>query len=167
MPGTPDPVLGSDALTVAVACLAGAVVAFAPLVFRPSLDRPAALAVGGGVAYALLTLGAWAGARLVADAFVSEMTAGPAVFLGWTLAGAVVLGAQAAIPYYCYARWRLVAPLVALFVVTVLVLYAFLGVRGESDPLGLYVLLFGPLLVIGTCLVCLAEFGVRRFLVGG
>ncbi len=167
MPGSPDPVLGSDALTLAVACVVGALVATAPYGFRESLPRPVAFGIGGGAVYAVLCLAAWAGARLVTDAFVAGMAADPATLLGWTLAGAVVLGAQAAIPYYLYARWRLVVPLAALFVVTVLILPPFLGVRGESDPIGLYVLVFGPMFAILTALVGLAEFGVRRVLLAG
>lgn len=167
MPGSPDPVLGSDALTFAVACALAALVASLPYGFRKSLPRPIAFGIGGGAVYAALCLAAWAGARAVTDAFVAGMAADPATLLGWTLAGAVVLGAQAAIPYYLYARWRLVVPLAALFVVTVLILPPFLSVRGESDPLGLYVLVFGPLLALLTALVGLAEFGVRRFLLSG
>ena len=167
MPGTPDPVLGSDALNLAVACGAGVLVAAAPVVLRESLPRHTLLAFYGGLAYAVLGLAAWAGARVVTDAFVDGMTADAATFLGWTLAAALVLGAQAGIPYYFYARWRLVVPLAALFVVTVLILPPFLSVRGESDPLALYALLVGPLLVGGTCLVGLVEFAVRRFASGG
>jgi hypothetical protein len=166
MPGTPDFVLGSAALTFAVACLVGGAVAVVPFALRDSFPAPAALSLAGGVAYALLCLGAWVGARLVADAFVSGMTDDATALVGWLAAGAVVLGLQAGIPYYSYARWRLVGPLVALFAVTVVVVYAFLGVRGETDPLGLYVVLFGPLLVTATCLVGLAEAGVRRFVLG-
>ena len=167
MPGTPDPVLGNDALTLAVACAVGVLVAAAPLVLQESLPRNTVFAFYGGLAYAVLGLAAWAGARVVTDAFVDSMTADVGIFLGWTLAAALVLGAQAGIPYYFYARWRLVVPLAVLFVVTVLILPLFLGVRGESDPLALYVIFFGPMLVGGTCLVGLVEFAVRRFALGG
>ena len=110
MPGTPNPVLGNDTLTFAVTCGVGAFVAAAPLVLRESLPPHTLLAFSGGLAYAVLGLAAWAGARVVTDAFVSDMTADAGTFLGWTLAAAVVLGAQAGIPYYFYARWRLVVP---------------------------------------------------------
>ncbi|WP_115863301.1 hypothetical protein [Halorussus litoreus] len=170
MPGTPDPVLGSRLLTVAVAALLGAAVALAPVflsfALRESRAGPTALAVAGGLAYALLCLGAWAGARLATDAFVSSMVADPLTLVGWLLGGLVVFGAQAGIPYYLYARWRLVVPLAALFGATVLVLFAFLGVRGESDPLALYVLFFGPMVVLGSSVLALAEFGVRRYVLG-
>ncbi|WP_128475771.1 hypothetical protein [Halorussus pelagicus] len=163
MPGTPDPVLGSDALTFAVACAVGALVAAAPYGFRELLPRSRVVAVGGGLAYAVVCLGAWVGARLATDAFVAGMTADPLTALGWVLAGAIILGAQAAIPYYGYARWRLVVPLAALFAVTALILPPFLSVRGESDPLSLYVILFGPLSVAATALVGVTELAVRRF----
>src|SRR6056297_73698 len=99
MPGTPDPVLGSDLLSLTVAAvLAGLAVlgpTLLPSALRTSLPRPVTLAVVGGLAYAVVCLGAWAGARLVADAFVSEMVSDPATFAGWALAGLVVLTVQA------------------------------------------------------------------------
>ncbi|WP_435177724.1 hypothetical protein [Halorussus sp. AFM4] len=165
MQGSPDPVLGSDALNVGVAALVGTCFVALPYALRNRVGEPRRLALVGGAAYAVVCLGAWAGARLVADAFVGGMTADPGTVLGWTLAGALVLGAQAAVPYYCLARWRLVAPLAALFGVTVLVLPAFLSVRGESDPLALYALVFGPLLVGLTCLGGLAEYALRSVVV--
>ncbi|WP_135830155.1 hypothetical protein [Halorussus halobius] len=171
MPGTPDPVLGSRLLTFGVAGVVGLAAALAPVVLSRALGdsthRPELVAVGGGLAYALVCVGAWAGARLAADAFVSGMVADPLTLVGWTLAGVLALGAQAAVPYYCYARWGLVVPLAALFGATVLVLVAFLGVRGESDPLALYALFFGPAVAAGTCVLALAEFGVRRYVLGG
>ena len=165
MQGSPDPILGSDALNVGVATLVGACFVGLPYALRSRVTEPRRLALVGGLAYAVVCLGAWAGARLVADAFVGGMVADPGTFLGWILAGALVLGAQAAVPYYCLARWRLVAPLAALFAVTVLVLPPFLSVRGESDPLALYALVFGPLLVGLTCLGGLAEYAVRSLAV--
>ena len=165
MQGSPDPVLGSDALNVGVAALVGTCFVALPYVLRDRFDGARRLALVGGAAYAVVCLGAWAGARLVADAFVGGMVADLGTFLGWILAGALVLGAQAAVPYYCLGRWRLVAPLAALFAVTVLILPPFLSVRGESDPLALYALVFGPLLIGLTCLGGLAEYAVRSVVV--
>ena len=167
MPGSPDPVLGSDPLTIAVAAFVAGAFAVLPAVFRNRFGEPRGLALAGGLAYAVVCLSAWAGARFVTDAFAAGMTADPATFGAWLLVGALVLGAQAAVPYYCFARWRLVAPLAGLFVVTVLVLPPFLSVRGESDPLALYALIFGPILVGLTGLVALAEYAVRKVALGG
>ncbi|WP_135854527.1 hypothetical protein [Halorussus salinus] len=166
MPGSPDPVLGSDALNIGVSTLVAGLFVALPYLFRDRLTERRAFALGGGLAYAITCFAAWAGARVATDAFVAGMAADAGTFLAWTVAALVVLGAQAAIPYYCVARWRLVAPLAALFAVTVLILPPFLSVRGESDPLGLYVLLFGPLLVGLTGLVALGEYAVRRVALG-
>ena len=170
MPGTPDPVLGSRLLTVGVGSVVGLAAALVPVALSRALGestlRPSLVAVGGGLAYALLCVGAWAGARLATDTFVSGMVADPLTLAGWTLAGVLALGAQAGVPYYLHARWGLVVPLAALFGATVLVLVAFLGVRGESDPLALYALFFGPMVVVGTCVLALAEVGVRRYVLG-
>lgn len=159
MPGTPDPVLGSDALTFAVACATGALVASLPYVIRDRLPTSSRFAIGGGLGYAALCLGAWAGARFATSTFAN---ATPRL---WTLVvavGALVLGAHAAIPYYLYARWHVVAPLAGLFAVTTLVVDVFLHVRGESDPLGLYALFFGPIVVVGLCVLGSLEIGARR-----
>jgi hypothetical protein len=166
MPGSPDPVLGSDVANVGVSILVAGFFVALPSLRRDRLDDSRRFALGGGLAYALTCFAAWAGARIVTDAFVAGMVADAGTVLGWSAAALVVLGAQAAIPYYCLARWRLVAPLAALFAVTVLILPAFLSVRGESDPLGLYVLVFGPLLVGLTCLGGLAEYAVRKIALG-
>jgi len=164
MAGTPDPALGSSALTVAVACVVALAVTATPLILvaRDRLPSPRRLAAVGGLAYALVCLGSWAGARLLTDAFVRSMVEDPPVLAGVLLAGAAVLTLQAAIPLYLYASERLYAPLAALFAVTVLVEWAFLRVRGESDPLGLYALFFGPFVVAGLLVVGGAEVGVRR-----
>ncbi|WP_276301276.1 hypothetical protein [Halorussus lipolyticus] len=167
MPGTPDPVLGSDALTLAVACFVGALVATVPYGFRESLPRPALLAVGGGAVYAVFCLAVWAGARLATVGFPPAAADRPATLAVVVVLNALVIGAQVAVPYYLYARFRFVAPLVGAFAATVAVLVLFLGVGGETDPIALYPLLFGPLLVAAICLLGLAEFGVRRFLLAG
>ena len=164
MAGTPDPALGSSTVTAAVACLVALAVTVTPLVLaaRDRLPSPRRLAAVGGLAYALVCLGSWAGARLLTDAFVRSMVADHLVLAGFLLLGALVLTVQAAIPLYLYASERLYAPLAALFAVTVLVQWVFLRVRGESDPLGLYALFFGPLVAAALLVVGVAEVGVRR-----
>lgn len=162
MPGSPDPVLGSIELTVAVSVVAAALVASLPVVFRDELPPPRRLALGGGLGYALFALAAWTGARAATDAFVVSPVERPGAFVVLLAVGAVVLAVQAAVPLYLYARWRLVTPLVGLFGATTLVLTVFLQVRGESDPLALYALFFGPLVVGILVLVALTEAGVGR-----
>ncbi len=162
MQGTPDPVLGSDLATLLVAAAAGTVVAILPLHSALRERDSRRLALAGGAAYALLCLTAWAGVRFVADAFVESMVADPLTLVGFLALAAVVLGLQAAVPVYLHARYALLSPLVALFGLTTLVLYAFLRVRGESEPLVLYALFFGPVLIAGLLAVALAEVGVRR-----
>jgi hypothetical protein len=167
MPGTPDPVLGSDALSLAVACFVGALVAAVPYGFRESLPRPGVLAVGGGLAYAVVCLAAWALARIATIGVpfqASEQSGLIAVLLALNV---LVIGSQVAIPYYLYASYRFVSPLAGAFVATVFVLTVFLGVGGETDPIVLYPVLFGPILVVGIALLAFAEFCIRRFLLAG
>jgi len=167
MPGTPDPVLGNWSLTYAVASIVGTVVAVGPYALRENLPAPAAFSLAGGLTYALFCLGVWAGARVATIGFPVAASDRPgllAVVLGLN---ALVLGSQVAVPYYLYVRSRFVAPLVGAFAATVLVLTLFLSVGGETDPVALYPVLFGPISVIGIGLLVLAEFGVRRLLLGG
>ncbi|MFC7128053.1 hypothetical protein [Haloferax chudinovii] len=160
MPGSPDPVLGDWLLTHAVAVAAavatvGVVYATRARSARGSLT-PALL--GGG--YALATLAVWTVARLVTDAFPSELVADPltaAGLLGFSfllLAGFVVVAAL------LFARRGLVAPLVGLFGVTELVWWAFLHVRGETDPLGMF-LLVGPALLVLLLVAAGVEYAGR------
>ncbi|UPW00225.1 hypothetical protein M0R88_17150 [Halorussus gelatinilyticus] len=167
MPGSPDPVLGSDALTLAVACALAALVAAAPYGFRGSLPRPAVLAVGGGAVYACLCLAVWALARLVTVGLPAAAVERPATLAVVLLLNGFVIALQVAIPYYAYARWRFVAPLAGAFAATVAVLVLFLNVNGETDPVGLYPFVFGPPLVVAICVLALAEGAVRRVLLAG
>lgn len=162
MPGAPDPVLGSDALTAGVAAGIGALVAALPYTLREALRARRSLALAGGLAYAALCLGIWAAARFVTGSFAGSLFEDPALFVVLLAAGTIVLGLQAAVPFYLLARWGALAPLAGLFGLTALVTYLFFHVRGESDPLGLYALVFGPPLVVGLAAVGLAEVGARR-----
>lgn len=164
MPGTPDYVLGTLAATYLVASTVGLLVVSIPFVLRDRLPGPRPLALSGGLVYALCCLGVWAGVRYAVDAFASSLFEQPLALVVLLLGSVVVLGAQAAIPLYLNARWSLLTPLAGLFVLTTLVLVAFLQVRGESDPLALYVLFFGPLLLGGVCILALLEIGFRRLL---
>lgn len=164
MPGSPDPVLGSVAVTWAVAISVAALIALTPVVLRRRNLDPFRLGICGAVASVLLCLGVWAGARVATDSFASSLFEHPGFLVGMVLTAAVILGAQVGIPYYLYARWGLLLPLVGAFALTALCLVAFLGVRGESEPLGLYTLFFGPMLVGGVCLVALLEASARHLI---
>ncbi|WP_324756238.1 hypothetical protein [Haloarcula montana] len=163
MPGTPDPALGSDTLTRAVSVVASVAVLALPYLF---VDRwpPLRVALGSGAVYAVGCLCCWAGARLLTDAFASGFGDRPVASAGVGAVGTVVLAAQAAVPVYGYARYGVVVPLVALSVVTNVLVYTFLLVRGETDPLGLYALFFGPALVAGLALLAGLELCVRWLL---
>lgn len=164
MPGTPIPVLGSDAVTFGVACAAAFLVASMPYALRERLPAANTLAVVGGVAFAVGSVAVWAAARAATIGFGQF---GVDVWLvGVFVLGLVVLGAQAAVPLFLYARWNLVSALAALFVSVAFVLFLFLRVAGESDPFFLHAVFFGPVMLAGVCVVAAAELGLRRVLGG-
>ena len=163
MPGTPDPVLGSDAFTWVVAGLVGAAVAATPYLVRDRLPAPGRLAIGGGVAYAALCLAVWAGVRAVADAFLSAFLERPSLLVLWLALAGAVLALQAAVPLYLLARKGMVLLLVGLFVATTVTLALFLQVGGETDALVIYPLVFGPALVAATWVAALPEAGLGFF----
>jgi len=165
MPGTPDPVLGSELATLVVAVGVGALVGVVPFVVARRLS-PRRYAAVGGLVYAVVLTALWAvpragveglGCSLPADL----MTCGPLA-----LVGVAVLAGQAAVGLYAYAEYGSVGPLAATALVTVLLLWVFLHIRGESDPMALYGLFFGPAAVGFTVLVGVGEALVRRALAG-
>lgn len=160
MPGTPDPVLGSDALTLLVAVVAAVAVTAVPFV----RDVPADLRLLslGGLGYATAFLAVWAGARYLTGTFTSSFLEHPLNLAAFLALAGLVLAAQFVVPYYLHARWDMVAPLAGLFVATTVVAYAFLRVNGETDPIGLYALFFGPALIAVTGVLAVLEEGVRR-----
>ncbi|ELZ77381.1 hypothetical protein C455_13630 [Haloferax larsenii JCM 13917] len=160
MPGTPDPVLGSQVLTHIVASVTGLVVVAVVYATRRRLAhdwRPLALL---GFGYATVTLSVWTVARLATDALPSGIVDDPVAATGFlafsftVLAGFVVAAAR------LYASRGLLVPLVGLFGVTELVWWSFLHVRGETDALGMFAL-FGPVLVIVLFLAAGTEYAVR------
>ncbi|WP_416841174.1 hypothetical protein [Haloferax sp. DFSO52] len=166
MPGTPDPVLGSQILTHAFASAVGLVLVGVAYVYRERIARDRLLPAVVGVGYATATLAVWAAARVVTDAmrdtgFTENLlaTAGILVFSFLLLAGFVYGTAR------LYARYGLVVPLIGLFGVTELVWWAFLHVRGESDALGMFVF-FGPMFVAIVLLVTGIEYVARRVWAG-
>lgn len=122
---------------------------------------PRTLATLIGVPYAASALAAWAGARLWGPVVFPDYQ-GPLLLAGWLAGAFVVVVLQVAVPVYSFARWRLVTALPALFLSAAATWYQFLLVGGESDVLWLWVIGFGPLLILGTLAVLGIEVGVRR-----
>lgn len=162
MPGSPDPALGSELLTRVVA-LAAAVIAVAVPVVRHR-GSPLRDACAFGAVYALCGLCCWLGARLLTNSMPSGLSDAPLSGVFLIGLGLLVLGAQAVVPTYAFRRYGVVGPLIALALPTGVVVYAFLTVRGETDPMGLYALAFGPLAVVGLAALAAVEYGVRRAL---
>lgn len=160
MPGSPDPVLGSEPLTVAAAALLAAVVVGVAVLSRDRLPNPPLVAVAGGLAYGIGCVTLWAGVRAATGAFASSIVENPGVLAVLVVVGTLAIALQAAIPVYLYVSRGIVAPMVALFLATTLVAYLFLRVRGESDPLGLYVL-FSPAVISAVSVLGGLELGVR------
>lgn len=161
MPGTPDPVLGSEVLTHGIAVAVGLFLVASVVLIRSRTSRVRRSATLLGIGYAFVTLAVWFGSRVVTDAFPSGFiedlpaAAGFLVFSAFTLAGFVVAVA------WLYARHGLVAPLIGLFGITELVWWAFLHVRGETDALGMFIM-FGPLLMLIVLLFAGLEYAGRR-----
>lgn len=160
MPGSPDPVLGSVAVTVSVACVGGLLATASVVVLRDRFTARS-LAVGSGVASAAGCLAVWAGVRLVTATLPNFAT--PSAAAGWLLLVTLALAVEAGVPAYLAARWPLYAPLAGVFALTATPLSLFCFVRGETDPLALYALFFAPLLLAGTAALTAVELGVRRF----
>lgn len=158
MPGTPDPALGSTALTVAVAVLLTAVTVGAVVWSR---DRSTATAVGviGAVAVGAVTL--WVGVRVVAwsPPWVYLSPPGAAATAG--LLGAVVVAAQTVVPAAALRR-GVVAPLAPLAAATGLLAFGLLRVGGESDPLAIYAVVVFPVVLAVELLFVVGEVGLRR-----
>lgn len=161
MPGTPDPVLGSDGLTMVVSALVAVVAVASILVATRRSSDSFRTALTAGLGYAALTVFTWLGARVVASAPIVDPLTDPAMAGFYALVGGVMLCLQAAVPAYLYARWRLMAPLVGLVVATTVVLFAFLRVAGETDPLSLYLVL-GPVVSAALAVIGAVEMGIRQ-----
>ncbi|MDS0292920.1 hypothetical protein [Halogeometricum luteum] len=161
MAGTPDPVLGSDALTAAVSLLAAAAaVALAARSREAASSRTRALALGGGVGYAVVAVGLWFVVRLVTGQF-AQYSASATQWAGVVLLSTPAVALHAGLALYLHARWEYLSPLVVLFAVTALLAWLFLRVGGETDSLGLYAILFGPAVPLVLLVLAAAEYGVR------
>ncbi|WP_411966717.1 hypothetical protein [Haloferax sp. YSSS75] len=165
MPGTPDPVLGSQLLTHAVASAVGIVLVGVVYAARERIASERLLPAVLGAVFAAATLAVWGVARVVTDAFPPGVTENPTAMGGVLVFSLLVLAGFVYATARLYARYGLVVPLVGLFGVTELVWWAFLHVRGESDALGMFVF-FGPMFVAVVLLVTGIEYIVRRVWAG-
>ncbi|WP_353634538.1 hypothetical protein ABSL23_01830 [Halobacterium sp. NMX12-1] len=159
MPGQPWPVLGSTALTLAVAASAGLVAALAT--FRAADQPPRRAAALVGVPVAIASLALWWVARYSA-AYPFPDYGSLHVLAGWLALAFVVLAAQVGLAAYAFARWRLVAGPVAAFAAVTATWYYFLRIGGETDVLWLWAALAAPVLLAATALTVGIEYGARR-----
>lgn len=163
MPGTPDPVLGSSLPTHAVGVLAGVAVALLAVRYRDAAP-PRTVALVGGALYAAAALLLWFLVRVAVGEFARLSLPSPPAFAAVVLATGAALFAHTALSVYLHARWRYLTPLVVLFGATEFVAWLFLHVRGETDPVGLYWLVFGPAVLAALLALAGAEYGVRTVL---
>lgn len=162
MPGTPWPVLGSTAATVAVAAAAGLAAALATVRLAASDRSPRAVAGLIGVPVAVASLVLWAVVRHWA-AYPFPDYGGVLPLAGWLAVAFAVAAAQAGAAAYAFARWRLSTAAVALFAAVTATWYLFLRVGGETDVLWVWAMLFGPALLVATVAVVAVEYGVRLY----
>ena len=166
MPGQPYPVLGSTLATVIVAVTAGFGVTMTVhwLSVAPAKRPPRPTAAVVGVAYAVLSIGLWAGVRAIAHPVSFSGYGGAIVFwLALAFLGATVLAGGTT---YVYARFRYVAALLALFAATAFTWYSFLLVGGETDILWVWAFLAVPVLVAATGVALAGEWLLRRIFTG-
>jgi len=161
MQGTPDPVLGSELATLVVALGVGALVGVAPLVVGRRLS-PRRYAGVGGALYATVLTALWVLPRIGVAGLGCSLPSDLGACGPLALVGFAVLGGQAAVGLYAYAEYGSVGPLAATVLVTVLLTHVFLQIRGETDPMALYALFFGPTAVGVTVLVGIVEAFLRR-----
>ncbi|GAB6878211.1 hypothetical protein JCM17823_04850 [Halorubrum gandharaense] len=163
MPGTPDPVLGSDPVTLAVAAILSVLVVslFAYLVSRSELSA-VLLAGVGSAGYGLFTIGVWASVRWGFEHITLDPMADPWPFIMVIVIAGGLLALQAAIPFYLFARFSLVAPMFGFTGISTLLLFVFLRVGGETDPLALFGFGFAPVFIGSLLGLAALETGVRR-----
>lgn len=162
MPGTPEPILGSDGLTLLVAMTGGVLLAALPWLWRRRGDLPAVrrVAIAGAIATSVLGLSIWAAARITTGGGIPVGSGSAGATVAVIGFGALVLGLLGALPWYFFARWGLRSPLLGLAAASTIVLDAFLRVGGETDPIGLFTLLYGPILIVAIVLLGGIEYQI-------
>lgn len=180
---SPQPLLGSDELTLAVAALLSAALVALPAVVSARRPRSSPLApVAIGIGYASVCLTLWGATRSVTGVSLPIKRGIVPVIAVFSVCG-LFLCLNAALPAYAYRRERLVTPLVWVFLTTADMLAAFFTVPGESgvltyelvplpmtlvtevDPLFVYTgfipVSLGGMLIVGVVeLACRKQFGV-------
>lgn len=165
MLGTADPVLGSEQLTIGAALAVAGLVTSLPVVFRDRASDSAPFAVVAGFAYGLVGVALWFGVRIAVGRYPPALWPSLDGFLFVVAVGIAVLGLQAALPQFLFARRMLVVPLACLFVGTAFAAFLFLRVGGESDALFIYAFVYGPVVIAGELLSALLEMALRSTVV--
>ncbi|WP_256296167.1 hypothetical protein [Haloarchaeobius salinus] len=147
MPGSPQPVLGSDLATLAAAVGVAAVAVAVVAVLGSRESRPPVVAAVVGVAYSLLALGVYFAARTGAQTFLDMSP--PETAVAFAALGVVVVLLQAAVPAYGFIEQGSPAWLLGMFASTTFLFALLLRVGGESDVLVLYPF-FGSMALVAT-----------------
>ncbi|MFC7201926.1 hypothetical protein ACFQJC_00210 [Haloferax namakaokahaiae] len=161
MPGTPDPVLGSQFVTHAIAVAVSLVSVATVVLLRERFEHVNGRSLALGALYGSTAIAVWYLARVVTDALADSFS-GPlgatigVVALGFVLLVALFLGVAR-----LYATRGLIVPLLALFAITELVWWSFLHVRAETDALGMFVML-APFFAAGVLVLAALEYIARR-----
>lgn len=161
MPGTPDPVLGSDVLTFAIALLGAVPLTFLPVAVHRYTDLDVRLALlVGGAGYGVVCSTVWATSLAVAGPWL--LPDGVAATVGAGALAAAAVGLPASVAWYADERWRLDVPPVTLFGLTVLILFTCLRIGGESDGYLLYANVVAPLSLVWLAVASGVELGARK-----
>ncbi|SDR16160.1 hypothetical protein [Natronobacterium texcoconense] len=166
MPGIPEPVLGSEPLTWIVAATLSVLVVslFAYAASRWEFSA-VVLIVAGAAGYGLFAAGLWASVRLAFHHLALDPVAEPVTFAWLLVVAGGLLAVQAAIPFFLFARFGYVVPMIGFTAISTLLLFVFLRVGGETDPLALFGFGFAPFFV-GSLLVLAVLEAVLRYLLG-
>lgn len=165
MPGIPEPILGSDPLTGIIAALLSVLIIGIFVYTSVKLEISAVMLSGvGAVSYGVFAAGVWAGVRLLFHHFALNPTIEPLQFAWLIIIAGGLLAAQAAIPFFLFARFNFILPLVGFAAISTLLLFVFLRVGGETDPLALFGFGFAPFFIGSLLALAALEAGVRYIL---
>lgn len=163
MPGQPSALLGSRVASAALAlALTAVLIAVVRVVDHRGVEDRTVVSglVGLGLGYAVVALGVWAAAHvMVGPPFPADDR--PALLAGWVLVSGLALGVQVAAPAAIAVRWGYWTAWLAVALNGFAGLYAFQFVGGETDVIGLWPILFAPILLGATTAVVALEALVR------